>query len=269
MDLGCGDGAFLKVFSEMQPHWKIYGYDVNQNREDEINRICGPKRFCTGSLEMLPEEIDLVTLNYVAEHLHDVKSVLKLLAPKMSVGGQVSIVVPNLERNPYDIVVADHLSHYCMESLYRQLSAVLNVKVCTEFLEKELFLAGTLAEKGMEENSIMPVRGESLTQKSVEHLRWIRDLAKGFATEHQYFGILGTAIAGSWLTCELNHGESFFVEEDKRKQGSKHLQRSVIAPHDAPPDSCIFLPFLRSAAATIRERISAQTQAVIIDPWMH
>ena len=73
VDLGCGDGAFLKVFTRNKPKWDIYGYDVNENRKDEIDSICRSGGFLSGSLEHLPNQIDLVTLNYVAEHLFDVK----------------------------------------------------------------------------------------------------------------------------------------------------------------------------------------------------
>jgi len=269
VDLGCGDGAFLRIFAEMQPHWKLYGYDVSHNREDEIRSICGSGGFCTGSLESLPEQIDLVTLNYVAEHLDNINSVLDVLAPKMSAEGRISIVVPNLERNPYDVVVADHLLHYSLESIYSQLSAVMKVEVCSEFLGKEVFLSGTLTsnEKGEECSPIMVASTRGLAEQSVDHLRRIRDLAKALVNDYQHFGILGTAIAGSWLTCELD-AETFFVEEDKRQHESKHLQRPVIAPRDVPPNACIFLPFAKSTAASIRERITTQTRAVIIDPWI-
>ena len=266
VDIGCGDGAFLSEFSHQKPNWTIYGYDINQNRKDEIERICGRGHFLSGSLNDLPEDVDLVSLNYVIEHIDDVEKLLKLVSAKLSHRGQITALVPDLEKNPYDLVVADHLSHYSKTSYLMQFQALMEVDQCIHFLEKELLVTTRPGSRPKVSPIKYPLSVEGLAKTSIDHLLAVRKIAQRLVGEYESFGILGTAIAGSWLSCELPGAEIFFIDEDERKQQSRHLERPVLAPSATPLGACIFLPFRRKTAENIRQRLSKKTRATMIDP---
>ena len=260
VDVGCGDGSFLRVFKQQRPSWDLYGFDLNKKRISEIEAICGASKFVSQTLEALPSEIDLITLNYVLEHIDDVSAVLKQLANKLSAKGVVTFLVPNLANNPYDLVVADHLSHYTHGAVIKQLRAGLFLK-SYEIFEKELLIVGT--RKYDEEVLSTPESaGSFLAQQMVDLLIQSREEMRGLARRHNGpFGIFGTAIAASWLSQEAADYDHFFVDEDSRKTGQRHLGKKVLLPSEIPHNSIVYLPFAENQARQIIDRVRPVTSA--------
>jgi len=265
LDIGCGDGSFLKAFQAEYPEWSLFGFDINERRRTEIELICGPGGFVCKALSDLPGEMDLITMNYVLEHVADVATMIPILAGKLSANGVMAFLVPDLERNPYDIVVADHLSHFTHNSVRECLLSKLNLE-CYQCLEKEIFIIGRPKTRDMAlDNQSPPVLG--LAEKSVEILKSIRAEARELAIKHPGpFGILGTAIAGSWLSQEMQDLDHFFVDEDSRKANIGHLGKKVVAPLQIPINSIVYLPFGRNKAQQIIGRMSSISQAKFIKP---
>jgi len=241
IDIGCGTGEFLTVFCAVKPRWTSFGFDLNKNYVTQIETICGPETFLSGSLNDLPEGIDLITLNYVLEHISDPAETLDLLSRKLSPTGTIVLIVPDIARNPYDLVVADHLSHYSNRTLSLQSSNLLIVG-SQQFLRKELILYGRRND-GMGE--VAKSSTDVLNAKACNYVRYlieVRASALESASRYPEFGIFGTAIAGSWLGSELCGVDFVFVDEDSRKWGTRHLNRPVVAPADMSPEACIFVP---------------------------
>ena len=260
VDVGCGDGSFLRVFKEKRPDWDLYGFDLNRKRAAEIEAICGASKFVCQKLAELPNEVDLITLNYVLEHIDDVSTILQQLIRKLSAQGVITFLVPNLAKNPYDLVVADHLSHYTHGAVVEQLGAGLVLK-SYEIFGKDLLIVGKPrhGDEGLSDRESM---GSFLARQTIDRLirnrGEMRDLAR---RQDGSFGIFGTAIAASWLSQEAADFDHFFVDEDSRKMGQIHLGKKVLSPSEIPHNSVVYLPFAESKARRIIERVRSVTSA--------
>jgi hypothetical protein len=164
----------------------------------------------------LPNEVDLITLNYVLEHIDDVSTILQQLIRKLSAQGVITFLVPNLAKNPYDPVVADHLSHYTHGAVVEQLGAGLVLK-SYEIFGKDLLIVGKPrhSDEGLSDREPM---GSFLARQTIDRLikNWeeMRDLAR---RQDGSFGIFGAAISASWLSQEAADFDHFFVDEDNRE----------------------------------------------------
>lgn len=100
MDVGCGDGKFLKLLEkkyQIKPE-KIYGVELNEGLVKQLKKenyvainssIENIKRIKTSS-------ISLITMFHVIEHVSDPKIVIKKLSKWLSKGGVLAIETPNV-----------------------------------------------------------------------------------------------------------------------------------------------------------------------------
>jgi len=86
----------------------------------EVKKTSATQKIFSGSLENLPESVDLIVFNYVVEHVQNPSEFIHTLLGKLSPTGMLVALVPDLARNPFDLVIADHLSHYTELAMTRQ-----------------------------------------------------------------------------------------------------------------------------------------------------
>lgn len=94
LDIGCGDGAFLKRAAQIG--WEAWGVEPDAKA---AGRLSGFK-VLQGSLPNIPlpnASFDYITLSHVIEHLHDPVAALKEIHRLLKPGGQVWIATPNIE----------------------------------------------------------------------------------------------------------------------------------------------------------------------------
>ncbi len=125
LDVGCGDGYFLRVFSEMG--CKIYGTEFD--RESEIiAEDKGAIMLEGGLMPPLPENItgfDLIIFTEVIEHINNPKIVLNHFQSLLNPNGLLFITTPNfdgLERYMLGpkwgmIMYPEHISYYSPATL--------------------------------------------------------------------------------------------------------------------------------------------------------
>jgi SAM-dependent methyltransferase len=266
VDVGCGDGSFLNEFKRRRPDWQIAGFDLNQNRKSDIEEICGEGQFFSGSPGDLPNKLDLIVLNYVIEHVEHVTKFLHTLFEKLSSGGMLVAMVPDLARNPYDLIIADHLSHYTKTTLISQLEE-LPLMCCRQALQKELIVFVGKGSRNRYRRSTTPEAEQAGAEKQIRYLTKVRTEALDLARTYKgQFGIFGTSIAGSWLSGELGRLPHFFVDEDQRKHDITHYGKKVLSPCAAPTQGVVFLPFTRQVADKIASRLGSVSPARLYVP---
>jgi len=265
VDVGCGDGAFLKELNKCCPNWTSYGYDINQARQTEIEGICGIGRFISNSLKNIPDNVDLITLNYVLEHIDNVSEILNILTRKLSFRGFLVFVVPNLLENPFDLVVGDHLSHYTRDTMSVQLD-MLDIIDERNFLDKELMVLAKRSKNHRDSCDVNVSRTQIHGKEIVEFLLNVRCHVMSEQKKAKSFGIFGTAIAGTWLGCELEGKEFFFVDENPQKIGTIHLGKVVLHPRDIPDHSSVYLPFGETIVESIKKRLKHHDTVAFISP---
>jgi 2-polyprenyl-3-methyl-5-hydroxy-6-metoxy-1,4-benzoquinol methylase len=109
LDVGCGEGAFLKLIKEQTgaETWGIeVAFEVAEKAKGHIDKIV------TGKVEDVLNSIpnayfNCITFNDVLEHLLEPTEVLKMIRPKLSENGIVIASIPNVRyfRNLYNLLV--------------------------------------------------------------------------------------------------------------------------------------------------------------------
>lgn len=259
LDIGCANGELLRCFSAIAPHWKMMGFEIDDKCRQEVESIPGVEAFASGSLDKIKQPCDLITLMHVLEHLPDPKQWLKDLHRLLTPDGLVLIQVPDPKMNPYNLLVADHCSHFLMSDLISiaeqagyEIVAYSDKWVLREFtlLIRPIGLNKTAAAT--------PVVQDKMATYPANSIKWLHDivqLIKSFPTDKP-IGIWGTAIAGTWLYSLMEKHVSFFVDEDASRVGHQHFNKPIYHPSSAPKESNIFVALTPEIAANIISRWS-------------
>ena len=94
LDVGCGEGAGVKIMEQYFPNAQVYGYEPT---------ICA---------ERPKDKFDLITLFHVLEHVEDLHEMLSYVKSSLADGGHVLIQVPYTAMWPFDLILADHWWHF-------------------------------------------------------------------------------------------------------------------------------------------------------------
>jgi len=94
LDIGCGDGAFLKRAAQIG--WEAWGVEPDAKAAARLSGF----KVLQGSLPNIPlpdGSFDFITMSHVIEHLHDPVAALKETQRLLKPGGKVWIATPNIE----------------------------------------------------------------------------------------------------------------------------------------------------------------------------
>jgi 2-polyprenyl-3-methyl-5-hydroxy-6-metoxy-1,4-benzoquinol methylase len=130
LDYGCGTGAFVH---EMQlSGWKITGLEPDIKARELARNLNGSNIFPPDYISSVPDEqLDVITLWHVLEHVHRLHPTLKQLNRTMKKGGSLFIAVPNYTSEDAAAYgsnwaawdVPRHLYHFSPESMKKLLAA--------------------------------------------------------------------------------------------------------------------------------------------------
>lgn len=264
LDIGCGNGAFFRTFGEFFPLWGLVGFEPSNAQLEEVLGTAGVEGFYSGSLEVVEGKFDMITMIYVVEHLPDPVTVMKKARGLLKSGGLFLVQTANLLNNPFDMVVVDHCSHFCLDTLaYAVELAGFKVRVeADDWIPKEIGVVAMPREETC--MNISPRGAQDLVKISETTLRWLHRVAEHArqVAGNTRLGILGTAIAGTWLANALGETAVFFLDEDPLRQGKLHMGLPVLKPTEAPMESSIYLAFPPDLAESLYSRLQASYPSV-------
>ena len=123
LDFGCGQGQLLDQFSRRFPHCELCGYEITSQHQESLQRIPQFRRLFTGDLSRIDRTFDLIVFNHSLEHLCNPINVLRQIQQRLAPEGNLLIQIPDLESNPFDLIVADHVCHFSFETLSALLTS--------------------------------------------------------------------------------------------------------------------------------------------------
>jgi len=101
LDVGCGDGRFLKVLERLGvPRAGLYGLELDQRVVDRLREEGYGGVFCerVEDASGIPEAgIDLATMFHVIEHVDNPSTVVRRVCDWLSPGGIFALETPNLD----------------------------------------------------------------------------------------------------------------------------------------------------------------------------
>lgn len=257
LDVGCGNGSLLRVASRLLPRWQLAGYDLDDRHEDDV-----PGDFSSGDISDICDRFDIITLSHVLEHIPEPVPFLKTLSGLLTPGGVIVAQVPDLDANPFDLMVVDHASHFTLETLDGTLA---RAGLATTILDSGWVPKELTAVVRPEPSVTSFVHYETEDGQRVEGaLTWLRhvaDEAQELATTRYRFAVFGTSIAGVWLYGALHVAGvtiTSFVDEDTSRIGRMLFGCPVVHPADVEPGTTIFVPAPPALARPLVDRLSSQ-----------
>lgn len=257
IDIGCGNGGFVRGLSGKFPGWSLYGLELDSRHRDAMQDIPGFVDLIEGDAQSLQDEFDFISMIHVLEHFTAPVEALVGLSNNLTENGVIFIEIPNAAANPFDLLIADHVSHFTPSTLTfaLQKSGFEIVSFNTNWVSKEL---SVVARKSRAAAITVEVpEASEAVEASHGKIKWLRDaldVATKVSEDTSKFGVLGTSIAATWLAGQLREKISFFVDEDTSRQGREFFGRPVYAPDEVPTDSAIFV----AAAPVIAKKLAAR-----------
>ena len=252
LDIGCGNGSLLAYCHRIAPQWKLVGNELGDQHRARVEALPGVEAFCSGAATEAHGHFDLLTMNHVLEHIPHPAQFLRGLCGKLRPGGALVVQVPNLLRNPFDLLVADHASHMLPAGLARLMTdAGFAVELLAEdWLPKEITVIARAADAPPTAPSPDPAAVLDFVTACVEWLTALRAGAREAAAGGS-LGLFGTSIAGTWLFGELGEAVGFFVDEDRSRIGKTHLGRPILSPAQVPAGSHVYLALPPAVAEAV------------------
>jgi hypothetical protein len=273
LDVGCGNGVTLTSMSRVLPKWQLNGFEIGDGNLSRLSAIPGFAHLYTDSLSSIDKKFDLVTMIHSLEHFPDPCGVLESIRSN-ACRENLFIEVCNVDENPFDILVADHLMHFSPATLSRLLlrAGFRPVSLATDWVPKEISMVAcvngrvSVAESQERKRS---VDVEAIFRKISSYVLWLQDLRRAVfdaIIAGRPFGLFGTSIAATWLAPQLKEQVTFFVDEDSSRVGREHLGSPVVHPTDVPRDAVVFLALAPKVAHAIASRLAHLPYKQVLPP---
>lgn len=266
LDIGCGNGAFLRAFQSRAKQWRLNGAELHDRYRHEIERIPGLESFHQCLPEQIAGEFDWIVFLHVLEHLPAPTTTLDHLRSKLRPGGLVLIELPDHHQNPFDLAVADHACHFSLRTLREviQRSGYATDALADDWIPRELT---ALARPDRRPPQIAPDIPAALAgaRAGVDWLARMRQHARALASSSP-IGVFGSSIGATWLLAALDGRVAFFLDEDPHRKGRFHCDRPILALDQAPTDVPIYIALPPAQARSIQERLSSRNLRLVLPP---
>ncbi len=257
LDVGCGNGAFLDAFHSQVPGWSLAGTELNDKYRARVEGLPGVEALYVCPPEQIPGNFDLITAIHALEHIPTPLDLLAQLREKLAPDGRLLVEVPDHLQNPFDLLIADHCTHFTgptLAALLRKAGFQVDA-VTTDWVPKELT---SLARRAGPSAAGSPLAGTGAGAGSARRsLAWLQSVvAAARATAAlEDFGLFGSSIAATWLASELGGAVKFFVDEDPGRAGKSHLGRPILHPTEVAAASNIFIALPLPLAHVVKTRL--------------
>lgn len=260
LDVGCGNGAMLAAFAEQRPDWALYGQEIGDRTLPMLERLPGFAGLFTTPPERIGRRFDVITMIHSLEHFVDPVAALRSVLRLLNDGGVLFVQVPDAAANPFDLLIADHRTHFTAPTLRivasRAGAEVLSI--ADDWTPKELSLV--LRRQDADAPDDVPERDAAAGERVDAQIAWLDEVRGLAAAEAAAFGIFGTAIGATWLFSYMPEKVAFFIDEDSSRTGRTFMGRPVLSPAETPAGAHVVMPL----APALAERISARLSALPI-----
>jgi len=268
LDIGCGNGAFLHSYGRTKPGWRMTGLDLDARNKVLVESIPGVTHLHVGPIESLDKKFDLIVMIHALEHIPNPVEFLSKLLEKLNPIGRLLIQVPDLSASPFDLLIADHCSHFSAAALERVVgSAGYQVeRLDTTCVAKEITLLTEPSVTQVSTGKLMSESSDDDARLVRRYIDWLHQVLRQGHQSSDPVGIFGTSISATWLASALGDRVQFFIDEDHNRIGRKHLSRPIYSPTQAPGEINILMPMLPEVATVIAARLVPHRLRLMLPP---
>jgi SAM-dependent methyltransferase len=257
LDIGAGRGAMLRAVSDLGRGWQLHACDLDDRYGESLNRIPGFMGLYCGSVDAAIKTFDVVSMIHSLEHFVEPLDVLAATRRRLNAGGWLFVQVNDTGMNPFDLVVADHLTHFTPGTLANMVARAgyRVINLATDWVTKEISLAACADE--VVESARPTMDSRTIVRAPYHEIDWLRRVAQAArdAAAAGPIGMFGSAIAGTWLAGSLGERVGFFVDEDTARLEQRHLGKPILPPDRVPPGNTVFIGLTPATAMRIYERL--------------
>lgn len=256
LDIGCGNGSFLQAFRQTFSHWQMVGAELDDRNRALVESIPGVLRLHTKPLSELSESFDLVVMVHTLEHIPSPVNFLASIKELLNSTGMLIIQVPDLKASAFDLLIADHCTHFSQDTLrwVVESAGYQVLALANNCVAKELTLLAR-ASPTASKATPAPNSPHSDIGHAERHLLWLDQLLEQAKSLDGEVGLFGTSISATWLAKELEGRVSFFVDEDANRIGNCHLGLPILSVEKAPTALPILMPIRHDIALAIKNRL--------------
>lgn len=269
LDIGCGNGNFLRAFSRRQKSWVLDGSEWDEKYLAECRAIPSFRQLHTCPPKDIKGRYDVISIIHCLEHVPDPAELLAQVRDRLAPEGLLLVQVPDCAANPFMLTVADHCSHFSHPALAALVEACgfEVIHAVNTWISKEV----TIVARNSRRPAILPARIDAiLAQRLESFVRWLANTGEHArrvaSAAGGKIGIFGTAIAGTWLHGELRGTARFFVDEDPNRRGRDYLGLPVYSPAELPRNSTVYVGLPPALAARLCERLQPVSAHWVVPP---
>lgn len=223
-------------------------------------------------MKKIAGKFDIITLIHVLEHLAKPVQWLKELHHMLQPDGLVLIQVPDPMTNPYNLLVADHCSHFIMADLIT-IAEQAGYEVLAQsdkWVAREFSILIKPAVNAKKQTTAPNAHANRTTTYPAHAVEWLHHIVQqaGQLPKNKKRGIWGTAIAATWLYSLMGEKVDFFVDEDTNRIGQEHLGKPVYHPNAIPADCHVFVALTPEIATNIVNRWSHLPATLHVPPTL-
>src|SRR5882672_574777 len=269
LDVGCGTGVTLEALARVPNAQRLFGLEFDERNLARLSRIRGFDRLFRGALAAIPRRFDLVTLVHALEHFPRPAQALQDAAGKLEEGGALFVQVVDSPRNPFDLVIADHMGHFSASTL-RTVAQDQGLEVSivdANLVRRELAMIARNRPAGAAAPVAVVVPDDF--EFAARNLRWLQAVLRESAeaaSRYPHFGLFGSSIAATWLADALGDRVEFFVDEDPARIGHHHLDRPIYAPRDVPSGAGTYVGMAPLSASAVMRRFAGSALNLVAPP---
>ena len=270
LDIGSGNGPFVRAMQKSLPRWSLTGSDVTDRFRKQIEAI-GPNILFRLTDELLAstDVFDVVSLIHCIEHIPAPAEYLGHVKSHIANDGVVLIQVPDAELNPFDLVVADHSSHFSKVTLRAEVEAAgYEILACGNLVvDKEItLLARPLYNQPVTHLRTAPLGATDMATRNLAWLDATLECGERLAHGTRPLGVFGTGIAGIWIGNVIGNNLDFYCDEDMVRVGHDYFGVPIIAPSAIPVGATVFVCLEPKLAKAIADRHSLPDRHFVVPP---
>jgi hypothetical protein len=205
-------------------------------------------------------EFNVISMVHSLEHFTDPYVELTDAYNLLTDEGVLFIQVNDTRLNPFEILVADHLTHFEPYTLSEMVKKVGYKVLCVtnDWVTKEISLVAMKTNEKLNPHETANELTHNL-DKINSQVDWLNALSiKGrqLAEQNKNFGIFGSAVASTWLAKEIGEQVLFFVDEDVDRIGGKHMNKPIRSPLDLTLEDTTYIGLIPIIANKIYNKLN-------------
>lgn len=268
LDIGCGTGPFLKSFSKKCKKWNLFGLEQDDRFKKNLKDIKNFKKLFTDK-NKINIKFDLIVMVHTLEHIISPVDFINSISDLLLPNGYLFIEVPDFNKSPFDILVADHTSHFT-KSDFNLISQKLDFEKVFLFSDKIPKEISFLLKKS--QNLNMKKTKQSFNKKIINNKKIV--LNKYLNSYDKFtnkinkingkIAIFGTSIAATWIAQTLTNKNFVFIDQDSDKIGNLHMNKKIHSINSLIDFKKIIMPFRRDVALAIIKRLQMPKKRFIL-----